>query len=124
MVDRLDLEQLLANEPVDPGFSRDPAQLGDPLLEIGELVLDPLALEPGQALEAKVEDGLRLDLRELELALKTLAGLVRIGRAADQRDNRVEIVERDQVALENMSAGFRLAQFEPTGMMTSRWKSR
>ncbi len=88
------------------------AQLGDALLEIGELVLDPLALEPGQPLEPEVEDRLRLDLRQLELALEPLARLVRVRRGADQRDDSIEVVERDQVALENVRPRLGLAELE------------
>ncbi len=66
-VDLLDLEQLLADERVDAGrVAEDRTKLGDPLLEVGELVLDLLAREPGEAREPKVEDRLRLDLREPE----------------------------------------------------------
>ena len=87
-------------------------QLGDPLLQVGELVLDPLALEPGQPLEAEVENRLRLDLRELEGLHQADAGRIRVGRRADQRDDRVEVVERDQVALEHVRACLGLAQLE------------
>ena len=63
----LDLEQLLADERVDPDLvGEDRAELGDALLEVGVLLLDSLALETGEALETEVEDRLRLDLGELE----------------------------------------------------------
>ena len=59
-----------SDEPVHAGLlAQNRAQLGDALLEIGELIVDPLALQSGQTLEAEVEDGLCLDLRQLELAL-------------------------------------------------------
>ena len=43
-----------------------PAKLGDALLQVGVLVLDTLALEPGERAEPQVEDRLRLDLGQLE----------------------------------------------------------
>src|SRR4029453_15346907 len=63
----LDLEQLLADQTVDLGLpAENRPELADALLQVGVLVLDALALEPGEALEAEVEDRLRLDLGELE----------------------------------------------------------
>ena len=59
--------------------SQDRAKLGDPLLEVGELLVDPLSFETGQALEAEIENRLRLDLAQIELSLKALPGLVRVG---------------------------------------------
>ena len=78
----------------------------------GQLVEDLLPLEPGQALELHVEDGLRLDLAEAELRHQAAAGLDRIPRRADERDHRVEVVERDLQALEDVGARFGLAQLE------------
>ena len=110
-VDRLDLEQLLADHRVDALLvAEDRAELGDPFLQIGVLLLDALALEPGQRAEAEVEDRLRLDLRELEARHQLRARVVRVGRAADDRDHLVEVVERDQVAAQDVRAGFGLAQ--------------
>ncbi len=110
-VDRLDLEQLLADQAVDARLvGEDGAELRDPLLEVGELVLDPLPLEAGQPLEPEVEDRLRLDLGELERLDQAGARLVRIGRCADERDHRVEVVERDEVALEDVGALLGLAE--------------
>ena len=75
----LDLEQLLANERVDAGrVAQDRAQLGDPFLEVGVLGLDLLAREAGQSREAKVEDRLRLDLGEAELAHQPAARRLRV----------------------------------------------
>ena len=103
---------------VDPRLvAEDRAQLGDPLQEILVLVLDPLALERGQRAQAEVEDRLRLDLGELELLHQALARRVGVGGGADQRDHRVEVVERDQVALEDVRARLGLAQLvlQPAG---------
>ena len=96
---------------VDPGrVAEDRAQLGDALLQVGVLVLDLLAREPGEAGEAEVEDRLRLDLGELEALHQAGARRVGVGRAADERDDLVEVVERDQVALEDVRALLGLAQ--------------
>ena len=68
-IDLLQLEQLLADQAVDPYLVReDRPQLRDSLLQIRVLVLDLLPLERGEPGEAKVEDRLGLDLGELELA--------------------------------------------------------
>ena len=60
--------------------------------------------------EAHVEDRLRLQLGELELLDQAVAGGVGVGRGADQLDHRVEVVERDQQALEDVGAGLGAAQ--------------
>ena len=92
--------------------AEDRAELGDPLLQVGVLVLDLLAREPGEAREAEVEDRLGLDLGEPELLHQPRARRVGVVGAADQRDHRVEVVERDQVALEDVRALLGLAQLE------------
>ena len=112
---------------VDPRLvAEDRAQLGDPLLQVGVLVLDALALEPGERAQAQVEDRLRLDLGELEALHQPRARLVGVGRGADQRDDRVEVVERDQVALRGRARGPRpgAARTSSRRVTTSRWWSR
>ena len=79
-IDRLDLEYLLADQAVHARLvSQDRAKLGDPLLEVGELLVDPLPFESGETLEAEVENRLRLDFAQIELSLKAFPGLVRVG---------------------------------------------
>ena len=74
------------------------------------LVLQLLALEGGQAAQLHVEDRLRLDLGQRELLDQALAGHVGgLGRA-DQRDDLVDGVQRDQQALDDVGAVARLAQ--------------
>ena len=110
-VDLLDLEQLLADERVDARrVAEDRAQLGDALAQILVLRLDLLAREPGEAREPKVEDRLRLDLGEREALHQLRARLVGVGGGADERDDRVDVVERDEVALEDVRARLGLAQ--------------
>src|SRR5581483_10488375 len=107
----LDLEQLLADERVDPcRVAEDRAQFLDALAEVLVLGLDLLACETGEAGEAKVEDRLRLDLGELEALHELRARLVGVGGGTDQRDDRVDVVERLEVALEDVRAGLRLPQ--------------
>src|SRR5262249_23641383 len=65
-----------------------------------------------QPLQLHVEDGLRLDLRQAEVRHQAVARLWRRFRSADQRDHRVEVVERDLQALEDVIPGFRLPQLE------------
>ena len=48
--------------------------------------------------------------RERELLHQLLARLVAVGGGADERDDRVDVVERDEVALEDVRAGLGLAQ--------------
>ncbi len=97
-------QQLLARE--------NRAQPLDRLHQLGELVDDLLALEPGQPLELHVEDGLRLDQRSGELRDQAFSRFGRIRRAADQLDDGVEVVERDLQAFEDVRARLGLPQLE------------
>src|SRR5207249_2885679 len=98
-VDRLELEQLLSDQRVDPGgIAEDRAQLADSLLQIGVLLLDALALEAGERAEPEVEDRLRLDLAEREALHQLSPGVVGVVRGPNERDDLVDRVERDQVA--------------------------
>ena len=65
----LELEELLLDDPEDPGrVGQDVLELGDELDDGEVLVLDLLALEGGQAGEAHVQDRLGLDLGQPEAA--------------------------------------------------------
>ena len=76
-VDLLDLEQLLLDERRDSRLvAEQHPQLGDALLQVGELVLDALALEPGERAEPEVENRLCLQLGETEALHQSRAGLV------------------------------------------------
>jgi hypothetical protein len=59
---------------------------------------------------AEIEDRLRLLAREVEARDQAVARGVRIARAADQLDDRVQVVERDQQSLEDVGAGLGAAQ--------------
>ena len=66
-VDPLDLEQLIADDPIDTRrLAENGTELGDALLQIAVLILDFLTTERRQPLETQIEDGLCLELRELE----------------------------------------------------------
>ena len=80
---------------------------------IGEvLVLDLLALERGQAGESHIEDGLGLELGQVEAGHQVRAGRLDVGRLADGLDDRVEVVERDLEALEDVGPVARLLEVE------------
>ena len=85
----------------------------DLLQHLGVLLDDLLALEAGEALQAHVEDRLRLDLAEAGTAASGPSRAVgRVGGAADHRDHLVEVVERDLEALEDVQPLLGLAQLE------------
>ena len=112
-VDLLELEQLLLDQRGDSRLvAEEHAELGDALLEVGVLVLDALALEAGERAEPQVEDRLRLELAEPEALHQPRPRLVGVVGRADELDDLVEVVERDEVALEDVRAGERLPQLE------------
>ena len=62
----LDLLQFLDDQVAEHFFRAEDFQvLGDPALDVGQLVEDLLLLHAGQALELQFDDGLRLPLGEL-----------------------------------------------------------
>ncbi len=88
------------------------AQPLDRLQQLGELVENLLPLEAGEALELHVENRLGLHLRQAELRHQPFACFRRRLRRADQRDHRVEVIERDLQPFEKVIARFRLAELE------------
>ena len=101
-------------DAVDPRLvAEDRAQLGDPLLQVGVLVLDLLALEPGQRARGACRGSPGPGSRESSnCSIRPLRAASVSSERADQRDHRVEVVERDQVALEDVRALLGLAQLE------------
>jgi len=71
-----------------------------------------LALEPGEALQSHVEDGLRLHVGERESSLQRLLGLGRRLAGADQRHHLVQVVDRDLQAFQDMRPLLGLSQLE------------
>jgi hypothetical protein len=109
----LQLGQLVLDDLADAGrVGEDVLELGDELDDREVLVLDLLALEGGQAGQPHVEDGLRLELGQVEAAHQVGPGVVDLGRLADGLDDRVEVVEGDLEALEDVRPGARLAEVE------------
>ena len=82
----------------------------DPLDLVGVLGLDRVGLQRGQLRQAQVEDRRRLDLGQPEARDELAARVLAVARRADQRDDRVEVVERDQQALEHVHAALEHAQ--------------
>ena len=76
--------------------AEDRPQLGDPLGHVGVLLFDRVGLERGQLGEAQVEDRAGLNRAEIKTLHELLARGVAVARRADQLDDRVEVVERDQ----------------------------
>ena len=101
---------------IAPGFpilhSEDFSQPTDQLRRLLVLLQDLVSLEAGQPLQAHVQDGLGLDLREAEGVDEPLLGGWRIDRGADELDHRIEVIQRDFQPFEDMGAFFRLIQFK------------
>ena len=100
-------------------IAKDAARVGQDVLELGDelddrevLVLDLLALEGGQAGEPHVEDRLGLELGQVEARHEVRAGELDVGRFADRLDDRVEVVEGDLEAFEDVRPGAGLAEVE------------
>ena len=82
------------------------------VVQLASSLEDLVALQAGEALQLHVEDRLRLDLGQPELRDQPGLGFGRVLRAANQLDHRVEVVERDLQAFEDVRARFGLAQLE------------
>ena len=90
-----DLAELVADDlPLALRPVEDVLQVADRRLDLGQLVDDLLALEGGQATELHVEDGLGLELVDLEELDQAVPGDVDGLRRADEGDDLVERVER------------------------------
>ena len=113
VVEPLDLEQLRLDDAVDAGFVAEQlAKLLDARQEAVVLLGDLVALEAGELLEPQVEDGLRLRPRELEGVHEGVARGVDVGGLADDADDLVEVVERDEQAFEDMGSRLGLVELE------------
>src|SRR6185503_7599743 len=97
-------QQTLAGEDGAQPFNR--------LEQLGELVENLLPLQAGQALQLHVQDGLGLDRGEVELRDQAVPRLRRTLRSANQRDDGVEMVERDPEPFEDVIPRFGLSQLE------------
>ena len=107
----LDLEHLVADDLLDEALvTQDALVIGDLLAQLGEFGLDLLALESGQTAQAHLEDVICLDLRKPEALDETRACLGVIARRADDGDDLVDVVERDDQTLEDVGTLLGLAQ--------------
>ena len=70
--------------------------------QLGGLVDDLLTLEGGQPAKLHVQDGGGLDLRQLEPLHQLAPGDIGRLRVADEADDLVEVVERDQQAVQHV----------------------
>ena len=90
--------------------AEDRGKPGDEHLHFGQLGEDLLLLQAGEALELHLQDCLRLDLAQCVERLQLLRCLVAGCTGLDQRDDLVDVVERDLVAEQDVLALARLAQ--------------
>ena len=107
----LDLEQLLRDDRADLLRILEQAfQVADPREQVLVLLLELGPGQPGEAPKRHVQDVVRLDLAQLELRHQLAPRLLGVLRAADHLDDRVEVVERDQQALDDVVALLGLLQ--------------
>ena len=107
----LDVLQLVLDDLVQQlAVFQHALEVRDALAQLGQLVLDLLALEPDQAAQAHLEDGGGLLVAQAEALGQARGGfLVGLGRA-DDGDDLVDVVERDDEALQDVGAFLRLRQ--------------
>ena len=106
-----DLAELLLDQAQDALLvAEDGAQLLDALDDVRVLAADLVGLERRELRQAQVEDRRRLQLRELEARHQLGPGALAIARGADELDHRVEVVDRDEQALEDVRAALLLGQ--------------
>ena len=92
---------------------QDRVVLGDLGLEFGVLVLDLLAFQGGEPAQLHVQDGLGLDLVDVQQLHQAVAGRFDGGGRADQGDDLVERVQRLEQAAQDVRSLLRLAQPVP-----------
>src|SRR5207248_3651655 len=78
-------------------------EIGDPLDDLLVLLHDLVALQASEAAQAHVDDSLRLPLRQLEALLQALLCGLLVLRLADRLDDRIQVVERDLEAFQEVS---------------------
>ena len=109
-----DLDQLVLDHLAELGVvGQDRLQLGDGLAQLGQLGLQLLAAEPGQARQLHVEDVLGLHVGELEgLGDERLPGGGLVGRGPDGGDDLVDEIEGLDEAFDDVGPVPCLAQSE------------
>ena len=108
-----DLAHLLLDDlPPLHRVGEDRLQLGDEILELGELGSQLVDFQGGEAPQGHVEDGVRLDLGQLEPLHEGGAGSPGVGRPADDADHLVDVVDGDD-HLEDVGSLLGLVEAEP-----------
>ena len=108
-----DRDQLILHQRVPPRLrGQQGFEVGDHAAHFLDLLLQLLALEPGELGEAHVEDRLGLDFRQLEAELELRARARRVLGGANDLDDRIDVVDGDLQPLEDVLALLRLVQLE------------
>src|SRR5438874_2564362 len=109
-----DLEQLLLDDVHQLGVrGQDALELLDQREHLLVLLDDLVPLQLGQALQPHVQDGLGLDLGELEPRHQRVLGGVGAVRAADDADDHVELLDGLAQARENVRPLLRARELVP-----------
>ena len=106
------LELLLDDAQHAQLVAEDRPQLADALRDVGVLVLDRVRLERGELQPGGGRGSPRPGSPRAEAVHELRAGRVAVAAAADELDDRVEVVERDEQALEDVGARLLLGQLE------------
>src|SRR5207302_1423010 len=110
----LEGEQLLSDDRHDLLLGgEDPLQLGDQRQRLLVLLDHLVALELGQPLQPHVQDGLGLDLAEVEPPHQRVLRRVGALRLADQADHEVELLDRLPEAGQDVRALLGAGEVEP-----------
>ena len=108
------LLHVVADEVVDEVVvGEDVAVVLDFFLELLVFGFDLFALEARQPGELHGEDGVGLEVAQLEALHQPVAGGVDVGTLLDDLDDLVDVVERDQEALDDVRPGLGPPQQEP-----------
>ena len=117
-------ELALEGVHLGPDGGEDLRRVGEQRFEFGHqleqtlvLVLDLLLFECGQAAQLHVQNGLGLDLAQVERGDQSGAGFLDVCRSPDQRDHLVDIVDGYSQTFEDVKPRLRLPQIElrPSG---------
>ena len=94
------------------GVGQQVFQVGDLQLDLFVFVLDLLAFQGCQAAQLHVQDGLGLQFAQLEALHQAFFGRLGIRGFADGLDDRVQVVQGDDQAFQDVGPGAGFLQFE------------